>query len=445
VRVASFAVFMASGLACAPDREPSPRAAPEDAPDPLVNDEPSGALEDPSTSAGDPGSGSEESTSHPDTAPQQPEPGTDTVAWQRVTEGLDGLMTRPSAFDTAPLDGAHGLSGVAYGNGVWVVLGEEQGDDGMIRWATSTDGVTWSSASQALPSGLAAVTSRLLFVQGEFVLFDARSTSSGDKDLYIYTSSDAVSWRARQVLRGASAGFDIASNGQHLVGAFGLGQIWNSSDLGGWSARALDRFEGNAGVVDVAFGGERWVASVALSRNVDGRYQGEGRSYTSNDGQTWERSGLSGNENFQVEYGNGVWVALNALHEYRTSVDGVNFDTAEPLGLWRHAQQYPWLRFAGGRFLSSHVDLDQSPPSEIQLLSSEDGVSWSDFGALPGITLPEGAINVEYHIRDVAYADCRYVVAGTYAIQVPGALDSPPFAREVGPLLLTANVCESAR
>jgi hypothetical protein len=95
--------------------------------------------------------------------------------------------------------------------------------------------------------------------------------------------------------------------------------------------------------------------------------------------------------------------------------------------------------------LSSYVDRDQVSPAEVRLLSSEDGVTWSDLGALHGLALPEGALDIEYDIRDVAYADGRYVVAGADAIQIPGALDPPPFAREVGPLLLTADVCELER
>jgi hypothetical protein len=64
---------------------------------------------------------------------------------------------------------------------------------------------------------------------------------------------------------------------------------------------------------------------------------------------------------------------------------------------------------------------------------------------VPGLALPEGALDIEYDIRDVAYADCRYVVAGTYTIQVPGAIDPPALASEVGPLLLTADACEPTR
>jgi hypothetical protein len=40
----------------------------------------------------------------------------------------------------------------------------------------------------------------------------------------------------------------------------------------------------------------------------------------------------------------------------------------------------------------------------------------------------------------VAYGNCRYVIAGTYEILVPGALDPPDFRSEIGPLLITADL-----
>jgi hypothetical protein len=79
---ASFAVVMAYDVACTPEREPSPAAAPEDVAEPVVDDEPPGVLDEPPAS-------------HPETAPRHTESDT-AIDWQRITEGLDGLMFPPA-------------------------------------------------------------------------------------------------------------------------------------------------------------------------------------------------------------------------------------------------------------------------------------------------------------------------------------------------------------
>jgi hypothetical protein len=58
--------------------------------------------------------------------------------------------------------------------------------------------------------------------------------------------------------------------------------------------------------------------------------------------------------------------------------------------------------------------------------------------------MPDGVLNVSYSIRGMAYADCRYVLAGVYALEVPGAIDPLPFASEIGPFLITAEACPPA-
>jgi hypothetical protein len=360
------------------------------------------------------------------------------IVWQRISEGLDGLTWTDERRDFA-----RGISGVAYGNGIWVALGETQGQDNVLRWATSSDGVHWTPASQVLPEGYSSVY-RLYFAQGRFVLLERREDFSGDAANFIYTSPDAVSWSARAMPSGALGGFGMASDGRRTVGAFGGGNIWTSTDLARWSAQGLAGEGESAGTIDVAFDGGRWVASMGVSRTVDSRYQEEGRLFTSADGQTWLRADVSGAARFQIEYAGGVWLALNDASEHLTSSDGITFQAVEPTGAWR-AQAIPWLRSAGDRFITTYVDLEQVPPSEVLLLSSSDGVAWSDFGAFPGMPLPEDALNIEYSINDVAYADCRYVVVGSYNIQIPGALDPPLFSREIGPLLLTAEACPLAR
>ncbi|MET0412035.1 MAG: hypothetical protein ABW217_12110 [Polyangiaceae bacterium] len=358
------------------------------------------------------------------------------IAWQRISEGLDGLTWLGNS-DT------RGISGVAHGNGIWVVLGDTQGEDSALRWATSTDGVHWTPASQALPAGYASVF-RLFFAQGQFVLFDSRNLGGDDRETFIYTSRDAVSWSARRMPSGVRRGFGMASDGQRTVGAFGGGDVWDSTDLARWSRRALADQGETAGTIDVAFGGGRWVASMGVASTLDGRYQEDARLFTSADGQSWQRAVSGAELRFEIEFGNDVWLAVNGADDYRTSVDGITFEATEPTGVWR-AQQRPWLRFAGDRFVTAYVDVEQVPPPAVELLSSADGVDWRDFGAFPGMPLPEDALNIEYSIYDIAYADCRYVLAGTYTIQIPGALDPPLFAREVGPLLLTAEACPPAR
>jgi hypothetical protein len=104
------------------------------------------------------------------------------------------------------------------------------------------------------------------------------------------------------------------------------------------------------------------------------------------------------------------------------------------------------VRRAGKHFVSTASDSSDvfsdppRAPTEVRVVSSRDGVDWQEFGSVPGLPLPDGAYTIEYDVQDVAYANCRYVAAGTYSVLVPGALDPPPLSSEIGPFLITADV-----
>jgi hypothetical protein len=213
--------------------------------------------------------------------------------------------------------------------------------------------------------------------------------------------------------------------------------LWISDDLATWRGRSFDTGNPRAGIISVAYGGGLWLASGGRSSVVNGRYRGEALAGTSIDGLDWQPVALRGRDSFHVAHGDGIWIAANVLGEYRTSRDGLAFEEVAPTGAWGRLVPDVRVRFEGGRFLTFAVD-DAGAAPTVNVIQTRDGLVWRDFGAVADVARPDGALRVEHRIEDVAYGDCRYVAAGVYTIQVPGALDPPPFASEIGPLLITA-------
>lgn len=202
--------------------------------------------------------------------------------------------------------GTNRQNGVAYGNGIYVAVG----NSGTIQ--TSTDAVTWTSRTGANTSSQLAVT----FGNGIFV-------STGNIGS-IQTSTDGITWtnitRANTLSqRGVTFG-----NGIYVaVGGNGeIGTIVTSTDAITWVNRTSD----TANVIyDVAYGNGVFVA-VGLNSTRQ----------TSTDGVTWTLRTRANTtpDLLGVTYGNNIFVAVggdgDGQPSIQTSTDGITWTNRVP-------------------------------------------------------------------------------------------------------------------
>jgi hypothetical protein len=361
--------------------------------------------------------------------------------WERLATGFDDFLvttTPPVPGDDAD---ALGFAGVAFGNGTWVLVGG--GDNpraSVIRFATSSDGVSWQSGSFTPAYQEIGMISRVFFVRDQFVFFAAHDTRSPAKRPVLYTSPDGRTWTGHPLPTAIPLVFDAASDGARVVLA--AGNLWSSTDFETWTETTFATGAPRAGITSIAFGSGRWVASGVESRVEGSVLREDARAWGSADGVEWQLIDLTGNGRFNVVHRDGVWLASNIAREHRTSADGMRFDEVVPTGTWPATPGTfePLVRAVGARFLATIVDDTEVPPSAVRLIASADGVAWHDFGSVAGLPLPAGAITIEYAVADIAYADCRAVAAGSYRVIVPGALDPPLFWNETGPFVITADL-----
>lgn len=361
-------------------------------------------------------------------------------SWRRITTGLDDFRLSWDHSDgISRVDaGARGIAGVAYGNDVFVIVGGGYSGDGLIHFATSDDGVEWEPGSTPIAGGDLGTISRVFFARGQFLFAAERDGHSNAPTLVLYSSTDGRTWGTSDLPAEIPFVFDLASSDTLTVLAGG--DLWSSSDLVTWSQHSFDTGNPRSGVSTVELGAGRWITRASWGTVVDGRRVESTQGYGSSDGLDWQPISVFGTATFGSDYEDGLWIATTG-EDYFTSRDAQTFIEVEPSGLWNEiAASDRTVRTAGGRFFTFSVDRSQVPPSQVRVVHTLDGTRWDDFGEVPGLALPEGAIDVEYELNDIAYGDCRDVVAGAYTVTVPGALDPPPFASEIGPWLMVADV-----
>jgi|GEM_PF-4129905 len=179
-----------------------------------------------------------------------------------VNHGLDATFGNAGKALGAPA--VTGLQGVAYGAGLFVVIGNSTGEDG-IRWATSPDGTTWTGRTQALTGGMKTYTqSRVRFLNGKFMFFAVHTTSSGGTT-WCYTSADGLTWTANKVADGNHRFEEFDASPTLAVAAGSDGDQYASNDLVTWTARPVVPSGGLYSHNDVAFGNGRFFPASTAS------------------------------------------------------------------------------------------------------------------------------------------------------------------------------------
>jgi hypothetical protein len=187
--------------------------------------------------------------------------------------------------------GGRDLSGVTYGNGLFVAVG------GSGTILTSPDGAIWTARNSGTSNFLYGVT----YGNGLFVAVGITTVGTGDEG-FILTSPDGVTWTQRTPptsdwLIGVTYanGTFVAVGG--VGGAYSSSTILTSSDGVNWTQQTSPVSNLLAGVT---YGNGLFVA-----------VGGSGTILTSPDGMTWTQQTSPASEIlYDVAYGNGTFVAV---------------------------------------------------------------------------------------------------------------------------------------
>ena len=309
-------------------------------------------------------------------------------AWTEVDPHLDAWS------GAAPADGSHasGVGGLAYGNGLWVLVPAHH-TAGALDAAVSPDGVTWTPTTSVLPADFNQV-SKLQYERDRFVVFFDQGPVGGPYTLWASTTTDGANWTQQAVSSGASEGIGgFATQGGTTVAISTNGAIYTSQDLLTWNTVRTHSLEALGWQNALAAGGGHFVVSWGQS-DTDVFVE------TSADGTTWTPSSGAPHPGYRAyvpSFGGGHFV-LSAVKDGYLAVsdDGADFTPVAPAG--PNYGGGGW--FLGNRFVS-FVSLDAAT---IQFTTSSDGITSAPYG-----TAPVAGFGPQSY---VAYGQCKYLVAG---------------------------------
>jgi hypothetical protein len=270
------------------------------------------------------------------------------------------------------------LNYIAYGNGLFVVIG-----DGGIS-VTSPDGWNWTVHNHGTGGALAGISSGLAYGGGRFV-----AVGNSGTDGMVQLSPDGVSWSQPVTIPSVTLNAIAYGSSEYVAcgQSNGSSLLTTSPDGINWSGQTL---QGYGALNAIAEGGGRFVA-VGDSGTV----------VTSSDGGTWSAQSI-GITNYQstnlvwVVYGQGMYVAQarEAPFPMISSMDGLKWNM---LG---KADLYDKVAYGGGRF----VGFDG--PNFIS--TSRTGTNWTYIWYHLGAFLP-GKL-------DIAYGNGLFVTVGQLGV-----------------------------
>ncbi len=275
-----------------------------------------------------------------------------------------------------PIYGAGGnydLEGIAWGNGIWVAVGNGQYSPGDTFEVvlTSSNLVTWSA--QAVPQDVFILFYSVIYANGLFVAVGWGSDPQSSMAFPgILTSSDGVHW-ARQSVAGNDPALkadlrEIAYGNGVFVAVTINGSIYTSSDATNWTGQT----SGTLGLFGLTYGNGMFL--------VDSSPQGV---LASTDGLTWTNlaSWVGGRA---LAYGDGLFAAAGGNGLIKTSPDGINWTTRNS-GTVNDLND---LAFGNGTFVGVGIGA---------LVVSPDGSNWLSLDptvttrGLNGVTYGQGS------------------------------------------------------
>jgi hypothetical protein len=214
-------------------------------------------------------------------------------------DGIIGVSTDGINWTTQRITQAAYLQGVAYGNGLWVAVGfGYSGTSSFSCTVTSTDGINWTTQSFSSMGRRIAYGNNLWITVRSMNGYILKSANNGTSWTPIQLGGTALDWN------------DVAYGEGRWVIVGKSGQTSTSTDGSGWStlAAGTDDWQG------VAYGNGSWVAV-----GVDGNIA------TSTDGLSWSVQRVGTDDWNDVAYGNGLWVAVGRDVWLAISTDGTNW------------------------------------------------------------------------------------------------------------------------
>lgn len=214
---------------------------------------------------------------------------TDTVTWTTRTSNITAV-------------GLSVIRAVAFGNNLWVAAG----DGGAIR--TSTDAITWTTQTSNITTVGASSINSVAFGNNLFV--------AGANGGNMRTSTDGVTWNTTTSNFGVS-NISVVSYLNNLWLAGGNGSVLRTStDAVTWTTQSisgLSNFEG------IAYGQNIWMAA-----GWDGT---GGVIRASTDAVTWTTRPYPAQATilYSIGYGNNMWIVGDQYGSIRTSTDSVNW------------------------------------------------------------------------------------------------------------------------
>jgi len=261
--------------------------------------------------------------------------------------------------------GCTDITGIAYGNGVYVAVGRAN------KIATSGDGSSWTQRANPFSAPGDGTLFGVTFGNNIFVAHGLRGQ--------LGTSPDGVAWTMVEEFASTEIFGSVYGNSLFVV-VGSNGAIYTSPDGSTWQSRTSGTGEDLLGV---AYGDDSYVAVGSL-----------GTILTSSDGVTWtsSTSGTSARIN-DVTFADGVFVAVADEGVLLTSPDGVTW-TLRDGGF---ESSIIWAVSYGLGFFIAAGDSGK-------LAVSSDGISWTQqtpmaiFGSSP--------------IYCISYANSLYIVGG---------------------------------
>jgi hypothetical protein len=258
------------------------------------------------------------------------------------------------------------LSGVTYGNNIFVAVGDS------LTILTSPDGITWTKrVSRVGATELTGVT----YGNGRFIAIGG---------LNIATSTDGITWTTNTFQPGKAL-FGIAYGAATFVALDAFGDVATSLDGSVWTAQSTGAKGPLSGIV---YAGNQFVA-VGLIGTV----------LTAPDGVKWTvQNPGTVDDLYSVTYGNNQYVAVGQYGIIITSPDGTNWTTR---GL-DVINTHNGVTYGNNEFVAVGFD-SLSPNRNSSILSSPDGITWTNVNS-----------PADYELSGVAYGANQFAAVGLH-------------------------------